>query len=74
MDNRTIEREALHLPISGRTALVHKLPASLDELSEAENEVRWLEEAERRAAEIDAGTVQLASSEVVSRQAREMLR
>jgi hypothetical protein len=32
-------------------------PASLDTLSEAEIERLWLDEAERRNAEIEAGTV-----------------
>lgn len=74
MDTETIEYEALHLPISARAALAHKLLESLDELSETEAEPLWLDEAERRAAEIDNGTVQLTASDEVSRKARALLR
>lgn len=74
MDTATIEREALHLPVTARAALAHKLLQSLDELTEAENDALWLDEAERRAAEIDSGAVQLISSDEVSRQARNLLR
>ena len=74
METATLEKEALHLPVTARAALAHKLLESLDELSEAEAEQLWLDEAERRAAEIDAGLVQLVSSDVVSQKARELLR
>ena len=74
MDTATIEREALHLSVTARAALAHKLLQSLDELTEAENDALWLDEAERRAAEIDSGAVQLISSDEVSRQARNLLR
>ena len=74
MDTVTIEQEALHLPLSARAALAHKLLQSLDEPSEAEADALWLEEAARRAAEIDNGTVQLVPSDVVSRKARALLR
>ncbi|MGQ0698865.1 MAG: addiction module protein [Panacagrimonas sp.] len=74
MDSETIEQEALQLPMPARAALAHKLLESLDELSETEAEQLWLDEAERRAAEIDNGTVQLVPSDEVSRKARALLR
>jgi len=74
MDAATIKNEALHLPLSDRTRLAHKLLLSLEELSEAEVEEACFDEAERRAREIDDGLVQLIPSEEVSRKAREMLR
>jgi hypothetical protein len=74
MDTATIEKEALHLPLPARAALAHKLLESLEALSETEAEQLWLDEAERRAAEIDNGTVQLAPSDEVSRKARTLLR
>ena len=74
METATLEKEALHLPVTARAALAHKLLESLDELSEAEAEQLWLDEAERRAAEIDAGLVQLVASDVVGQKARELLR
>ncbi|MDB5987682.1 MAG: addiction module antitoxin RelB [Nevskia sp.] len=73
MDAATIEQEALHLPLPARAALAHKLLVSLDALSETEAEQLWLDEAKRRAAEIDNGTVQLVPSDEVSRKARALL-
>lgn len=74
MDTETIEKEALHLPLPARAALAHKLLESLDALPESEAEQLWLDEAERRAAEIDSGAVQLVPSDEVSRKARTLLR
>lgn len=73
MDTATIEREALHLPVTARAALAHKLIESLDALSDAEAEQLWLDEAGRRAAEIDRGAVQLVPADEVSRKARALL-
>jgi putative addiction module component (TIGR02574 family) len=70
----TIEREALHLPVLDRAKLAHKLLLSLDDMSEHEVEEVWLDEAERRAAEIDQGLVQLIPAEEVSRKARALLK
>lgn len=74
MDPTTIEREALHLPVLDRARLAHKLLLSLEDMSEPEIEQAWLDEAERRAAEIDQGLVQLIPAEEVSRKARALLR
>ncbi|MDO9269795.1 MAG: addiction module protein [Methylobacter sp.] len=74
MDPTTIEHEALHLPVSDRAKLAHKLLLSLEDMSEPEIEQAWLDEAERRAAEIDQGLVQLIPAEEVSRKARALLR
>jgi putative addiction module component (TIGR02574 family) len=74
MDISLIEREALHLPVSARAELAHKLLLSLDNMSESEVEEAWLDEAERRAGEIDRGIVQLVPSEEVSRKARYLLK
>jgi len=74
MDPTTIEREALLLPVSDRAKLAHKLLLSLEDMSEHEIEEAWLDEAERRAAEIDQGIVQLIPAEEVSRKARALLR
>jgi len=45
-----------------------------EQLSKPEHEGSWLDEAERRAQEIDAGLVPLISADEVSRKARELLR
>ena len=74
MDTITIENEALHLPLSDRAKLAHKLLLSLEDFSESEVEEAWLDEAERRAHELDEGLVQLISSEEVSRKARLLLK
>ena len=74
MDTATIEHAALHLPVSERAELAHKLLLSLDDMSESEIEAAWFDEAERRAGEIDQGLVRLIPSEEVSRKARDLLR
>jgi len=74
MNPATIEQEALHLPALERAKLAHKLLLSLDDMSEPEIEEAWLDEAERRAAEIDQGLVQLIPAEEVSRKARALLK
>ncbi len=74
MNTDMIEHEALKLPTSARAALAHKLLESLDAPSDNEVEELWLNEAELRAAEIDSGSVQLVSSEAVSRKAWALLR
>lgn len=74
MNPATIEQEALHLPALDRAKLAHKLLLSLEDMSEPEIEEAWLDEAERRAAEIDQGLVQLIPAEEVSRKARALLR
>jgi putative addiction module component (TIGR02574 family) len=73
MDTTTIEREALHLPVSERAKLAHKLLLSFEDMSESEIETAWLDEAERRTREIDQGLVRLIASEEVSRKARNLL-
>ena len=70
--------EALGLPPQQRAELARSLLASLDsgeaEIDPAELGPEWLEEIYRRAAEIDAGEVELIPGEVVFREARERLR
>ena len=46
---------------------------SLGELPPKELDRFWLEEASRRAAQIDAGEIELVSAEEVDRQARALL-
>ncbi|WP_082877578.1 addiction module protein [Methylomonas koyamae] len=74
MDSTVIEREALHLPAAERAKLAHSLLLSLENLSDAELYEVWLDEAQRRADEIDQGSVELISSEEVSTKARLLLR
>jgi putative addiction module component (TIGR02574 family) len=74
MDTVTIEREALHLPALERAKLAHSLLLSLENLSDDELSEAWFDEAERRASEIDNGTVNLIPAEEVSAKARALLR
>lgn len=74
MKAQTIETQALHLPIEERAKLAQRLLESLDDLSEEEAEKLWLQEARRRAREIDEGKVKLVPAEVVERRIRARLR
>lgn len=73
MNIQAIEQEVLHLPIEERARLAEKLLSSLDVLSEQEIEKLWLVEAQRRASEIDNGTVRLVSAEEVERKIQAIL-
>jgi len=53
-----LKREALQLDPSTRAGLARDLLVSLDDLSEAEVERLWLEEAARRDEEMASGKVQ----------------
>ena len=74
MDIESLEREALQLPAEERARLARELLDSLDALSPDELDRLWLEEAGRRAAQIDAGGVELVSAEEVDRKARALLK
>jgi putative addiction module component (TIGR02574 family) len=70
MDVDTLEKEALRLPAEERARLARQLLSSLDELPPEDLDRLWLDEAERRAAQIDSGEVTLVSAEEVDRKAR----
>ncbi len=74
MKLKQIEEEVLHLPEDERAELARKLLLSLDEPSEHEIEEEWLAEAQRRARELDEGTVQPVPADEVRRKARRFLR
>ena len=62
MDLRAITELVLKLPIEDRARLVRELLEGL-----------WLEEAARRAEQIDSGAVALVPADEVSRKARTLL-
>jgi hypothetical protein len=63
-----LKAAALRLAPQARANLALELLSSLDELSAAEIEQLWFEEAARRDRELDAGTVQsLPADEVLAR-------
>jgi len=74
MNPEEIKHEALALPEEQRADLVQKLLLSLDVPSEAEVAQDWLDEAERRAKELDSGLVKRVSADEVMRKARALLR
>jgi len=74
MDFSSIEEQALSLSAEDRARLAHELLDSLDQLSPAELRGLWLDEAERRAAQIDRGEATLVPAEEVARKARALLK
>ena len=69
-----IEKEVLALPLEERARLAEKLLESLENLSEQESEQLWLDEAVRRAKEIDEGKVKLVTSEELERRVQALLK
>ena len=74
MKVETIRREALSLPVQERAELAEQLLSSLDSLSEAEIEQLWLQEAVRRADEMDRGLTKRVTAEEVRSQAQALLK
>lgn len=74
MNTIDIRNVVLTLPAHERAALAAQLLSSLDDLSEAENEPLWFEEAARRAAEIDQGKSKRIPADTVRLQAQALLR
>lgn len=70
----SLEKEVLRLPPEERARLAELLLSSLDELSASDLERVWFAEAQRRAEQVDSGTVQLIPSEEVEKKARSILR
>ena len=68
MNSTAIEQSVLGLPKPERAHLVHLLLDSLDAPSETDIQDIWLNEARRRADDIDAGKVNLVSGEQFERQ------
>ena len=74
MSIETIRREALSLPVQERAELAEQLLSSLDSLSEAEIEHLWLQEAARRAAEMDQDPAKRIPADIVRREAQALLK
>ena len=74
MDFELIEKQALNLTAQQRAQLARELLDSIDNLSPEEIRALWLDEAERRAREIDTGVATLVSGEEVSKRARALVR
>jgi putative addiction module component (TIGR02574 family) len=65
-----LENEALRLDPRSRARLAERLLGSLDDLAESEIEELWLDEAERREREWDAGEVVGIPADQVLRELR----
>jgi putative addiction module component (TIGR02574 family) len=74
MNIETIRREALSLSAQERAELAEQLLSSLDALSPTEIEPLWFQEAARRAAEIDQGVSRPIPSDLVRREALDLLK
>jgi broad specificity phosphatase PhoE len=65
-----LENEALRLDPRSRARLAERLLGSLDDLTEAEIEALWLDEAERRERAWEAGEVRGMPADEVLRELR----
>ena len=74
MDFKSLEKEALDRPASERAKLARQLLESLYSLSEAELDELWLDEAQRRAEQLDRGEADLLPGDDVARKARSLLK
>jgi putative addiction module component (TIGR02574 family) len=74
MDFELIEKQALSLSAEERARLARELLDSIDNLTPREIETLWLDEAERRAQEIDRGASALVDGDEVARKARALVR
>jgi putative addiction module component (TIGR02574 family) len=71
---RQIESKALKLSPVERARLAERLISSLDEEVDADAEVIWVREAERRLGELRAGKVRGKAAATVFRRVRSALR
>ena len=74
MNLQKIEDKALHLPKEERARLLHRLVLSLESPSDEELRSNWLLEAQRRAEELDNGSVEAVSGGEVLRKARKLVK
>ena len=73
MSLEEIEAEIKKLDLKDRATLAKWIVESLDELSEAEVEALWAEEAERRLDELEQGLVTEIPGREVLRRARAVI-
>ena len=73
-DAAEVFKNALSLGVQDRAALVERLLASLEELSEEEAERLWAEEAQRRLDEYRAGRAKANPVEEVAKKAESLFR
>lgn len=71
---KDLKSEALELPRKERAGLARELLESLDSPADEDAEEAWLDEAERRVAEVDSGQVQLEDWNLVRQRISARLR
>jgi putative addiction module component (TIGR02574 family) len=69
-----LSARAKTLSVQDRARLAEELLASLDQEPDSEVDAAWDREIQRRVAEVESGTVALASSEDVHAEARRLIR
>ena len=69
-DLQECENQVMSLPVNDRATLANRLIASLDVLTDSENEQLWLSEAERRYQEYKNGSISARPAVNVLRDAR----
>lgn len=74
MSLEELKEEAMKLAPEARAKLAHALLASLEDMSQAEIELLWVDGAQRRDEEIDSGRVSLRPANEVLKDARLRLR
>lgn len=74
MTSTALEQSVLQLPKPDRAHLVSLLLDSLDETSSTDVQQLWLNEAQRRADDIDRGRVELVSGEKLQQQVQALFR
>ena len=74
MNTETIRREALSSSVQVRAELAEELFSSLDALFEPEIEQLWLQEAARRAEELDQELTKRVAADEVRHHAQAYLR
>jgi putative addiction module component (TIGR02574 family) len=74
MNLQEVSHEALHLSAEERAELAQMLLLSLDPTTEDEIAESWLDEAHRRARDIDDGIVEPIPADEVRRKALSLLR
>ena len=71
---RELESKALQLPAKERARLAERLISSLDQETDPDAEMLWLQEAERRLDELESGKVAGIPADRVFEKARSTLR
>jgi len=74
MTVQNIEKQLMRLDTSSRAKLASILLSSLDDLSDAENETLWAEEAFRRHNDLVKGSAKSKPADIVFKNARARLK